>query len=170
MSPELLEGAHGQRALLAPRTTEPPKAPVGAHEHDVEDRRGEVPVHARPLGDVGHQAAPSGGVLAQHADATRDPRNHPERRLEQRALPGTVRADDGGEGPSNQAHVGIPERRLVAVGDREALHVERELLRGVLTRAALNHDVPSAAEMTSTLARKAPRKVFTGGSTPRSSE
>ena len=155
---------------------------VAAHHDDVADGDREGPVDRLGLRYVGDAARLAAGWRAQDLDAAAPRPEETRHHLEQRALAGAVRADDGqersrfdGQGDVLQhragvvpgGHVGEPEIGVGASMSRVEAGIDgRQLpVRGwVLVRMVVRRRHCSAPAIRSTSQRINPSYVSTGGS------
>ena len=115
----------GRHALEFPRPPQPAEPAVSAHEYHVKRRRGEVPIDAAALRDVGDRALVGLVRLAVDQHPATDRRDEAEHRLDEGGFARAVGANDAHQHPRGDDEVDVPEHRLLAVGDRQVVDLDR---------------------------------------------
>jgi hypothetical protein len=121
---DAVEAFRRQAPLARAGSPQPAEPGISPHENDVGDRHREVPVDRLPLR---HIPNPGADLLERRAEDPHLPAGQghkPQRRLEERALPGAIGADDPKQAGPRHGEVDIPEHRPAAVGHGDVMELE----------------------------------------------
>ena len=111
----LVECLHRKRAILLAGAVNEPQMGIASHEHNIEDRCWEVPVHRAALRHIGDLFVHGRERLSPEQHRTRDGLKEPEDPLQQGGLARAVRPCDRTAHALRHVEVDVPEHGGIAV-------------------------------------------------------
>lgn len=123
------QSGHRLVAVLLGDGTKPADSPVESHRDHIQGGHREVPVHRRPLRNIGNAISDRLVRSAEKANFPRDGGDQPQAGLEQRALASAVRSHDRDQLTGRCVVLDVPHYRLAMVGHRQVVDRQRRVDR-----------------------------------------
>ena len=105
--------------MFAANRHAPADFPVQPHGHDIQHAHRKIPVHTFALGHVTDSMTAAFVGLAKNLYSPRGPRNEIHDRLQKRAFPGSIGANDADQLPWRDIQTHVPNYRFAIPGDRQ---------------------------------------------------
>ncbi len=128
--PHLGEGLQRSLPIPSPWTSNPAQVTITPHQHHIQNRGREIPVHCGPLGNVGDPPSGLRWRTSENGDRARDRSDQAQDRPEQSGLPRPVGAHHCHQHPGGDLPVHIPEHRTIPVHHGEICDLNHRALDG----------------------------------------